>query len=69
VLDRRSSAAAVPHFQAHEILCCPEADGELPSRRDAVQQGIGRQFRDAEPYVLDQGGELPLRECFDDEVA
>ncbi len=69
VLNQRLAIAAVPDLQPDEVVGQVEPDGELPARRDAVEQGVGRQLRDAELYVLDQSRELPLGEDIDDEIA
>lgn len=69
VLNLRPPVAAVPDLQPHEVIGQVEPDGELPARRYAVEQGVGRQLRDAELYVVDQGRELPLGEDIDDEIA
>lgn len=69
VLNLRPPVAAVADRQSYEVIRQVELNSEFPSRRNAVEQSVGRQLRDAELYVVDQIRELPFPEDMDDENA
>jgi hypothetical protein len=60
--DRRLTVTAVAHLRPEQGAVQEQSDAELPSRRHSVEQGIGGEFRDAQPYVVLAVAEVPLNE-------